>query len=111
MTNWPAEEIPNEDTLYLRVHKNYVQSDELQPAVFRDHGDGMSTHWSRYCLSAMEARPHASSPADNGVVSLSVGGVRAIPLIVEHTPVADPPDRSHTDVRGSKTAEVRLRLL
>jgi hypothetical protein len=111
MTGWPPEAIPDEDTLYLRVHRNYFLDGELQPGVFRDHGDGMSTHWSKYCTSASAARMFARHPADNGVVSLLVGAVRATPLIVAHTPVQDPPDRSHADVIGLKTAEVRLRLL
>jgi hypothetical protein len=110
MTNWPVEEIPDSDDLYMRVHKMFVLEGELQPSVFRNHGDGMSTHWSKYC-TAETALTFAKRSADNGVVSLRVGSVRAVPLSVEHTPSEVTSDRSHADVRGAKTAEARLRLL
>lgn len=95
----------------MRVHKMYVADGELQPGVFRDQGDGMSTNWQKYCPTPVEARAKAKNPRDNGVIRLTVGPIRAIPLTVEHTPDVLRSDRSHTDVKGKKTAEARLKLL
>jgi hypothetical protein len=111
MTNWPVEEIPDGDRLYMRIHKMFMIEGELQPSAFRDHGAGMSMHWSKYCASPAIARAFAKWPIDNGVISLPVAPIREIPLMVVHTPDNVLPDRSHTEVRGEKTAEVRLRLL
>jgi len=111
MTKWPVEEIPDGDRLYMRIHKMFVIDGDLQPSAFRDHGDSMSTHWAKYYTSPAIARAFAKRPIDNGVISLPVAPIRQIPLAVMHTPDDAVPDRSHTDVRGAKTAEVRLRLL
>jgi len=110
--DWPQEVIPNSDILFMRVHRNFVEDGELQPNAFRDQGAGMSTNWQKYCVTAEEARRRATkNPQNNGVVRLGVGPIRNIPLTVEHTPDWALEDRSHADVIGQKTAEVRMRLL
>lgn len=104
---FPAEEIPDEDLLYMRVHKMWVRDDgSLRAGAFQERRDechpetppGMSTEWEKYSSPA-EARSRAKTPADNGVISLRAGSVREIdPLTVEHTPKKEV--RAHTDVRG-----------
>ena len=116
LSGWPKEEIPDDDYLYLRVHRNHQSHGELGFAAFRDRPpppdqagkSGMSTHWSRYATPE-SAQARAKSPENIGVVRMPVGGVRAIPrLSVEHTPLAE--DRSHSDVLGPKDTESRLQL-
>jgi hypothetical protein len=90
-----------------------------ESVVFRNHADptgqrGMSTDWSRYATpEETRRRGRRHPPSANGVVSLRVGSVRAIPLQrVEHTPIfRDPEDpdhpnnRSHCDVLGPKSKD------
>jgi hypothetical protein len=107
---WPVEQIPDEDVLFFRIHRNYmVNDDEVPLGAFRDQGGGMSTDWNKYSTPE-ESQMRSSIPADNGIVSLRVGGVRGInPLSVTHAP--EPGNRSHTEVHGDKKApRVRLQL-
>lgn len=115
---WQAEEIPDTDDLYLRVHRNHLLDGELDFAAFRDQEPppgvvgkkGMSTHWSKYADPDWIVQNRARSPKDTGIVRLNVGEVRRIPrLSVEHTPRPD--DRSHTDVYGPKDTQSRLLLM
>ena len=111
MTAWPVEHVPDEDKLFMRVHKNWCPGGELGPGVFRDHGPGMSTDWEKYSTPE-DSRNRAKCPAENGVLSLVVGAVRAIPpLAVQHSPDAETMNRAHTDVLGPKGPRVRIMLL
>ena len=111
-SRWPVEIIPDEDHLFMRAHRNFIRDRQLIPGVFRDQGDGMSTNWKKYCATPEEARAMAKNPADNGIISLQTGKIRKIqPLSVEHAPDHIRDDRSHTEVRGKKDSEIRLRLL
>jgi len=114
---WPTEEIPNDDKLYLRVHRSHFVEGELIPAAFRDRPPppnedgkpGMSTHWCRYAEPEWIISNLARSPQDTGIVSMLVQDVREIPgLTVEHTPRSG--DRSHADVFGTKDVQSRLLL-
>ena len=116
MSGWPSEHIPDDDQLYYRVAKASLKPNDqrIHPGVFRAHLDdrGMSTDWKKYATAA-ECRGRGVNPANNGVVRLAVGGVRACSaLTVEHTP--RPGHRSHTDVIGvpreSTVAQARIRL-
>lgn len=102
------EEIPNEDHLFLRVHKvNCVDGVLNLDRVFAIHGSGMSTNWNKY--SNVEHTKHgARIPADNGVISLNVGDIRNIPSTqeVEHSPRNH--NRAHTDVKGARDLEILL---
>jgi hypothetical protein len=115
--DWPKEDIPDGDLLYMRVHKSYFRNGQLQPAVFRDIEGGMSVNWQKYCPTAANARRLAKTPADNGIISFpTAGAVRAIAteprLRVEHTPDFEKLDRSHAEVIGDKkAADVRVALL
>jgi hypothetical protein len=105
---WPIEDIPNCDSLYMRVHRRWFDSSgDLDPGCFQNHpkqAGGMSTDWSRYA-SPPDTRNRGlrSGPADNAVLTLGVGAVREIPSqIVLHAPLqndADLPDnRAPTEV-------------
>lgn len=108
---WPQEDIPDGDILYMRAHKHNVKDGQLMPAAIKDHGDGMSVNWQKYCATPEQARALARNPKDNGVVQFVTGDVRSIDtLSVEHTPDEAANDRSHTDIKGEKTTEVRSRL-
>jgi hypothetical protein len=108
--DWPAEEIPDADSLFFRAHKSYIHMGKLIPGVFRDREGAMSTDWSRHSTAA-ETRARATKPDENGVGELKVGGVRAIGLTATHTPDRKRGNRAHTDIIGEKTTEVRLKLL
>jgi len=134
MDHWEAEAIPDEDLLYIRVHKNQVMNGEPILGVFKNRPvplhpekpSAMSTDWSRYATPwETRDRSRSSRPEDNGVISLEVGWVRRIyRQRVDHTPrfhqpedPADPNNRAHADVAGPKSpkeatsAEERARLL
>ena len=108
---WPVEHVPDGDNLYMRAHKNHFkQNGNLAPGVFRlrPHEGGMSTDWSEYSTPD-ETRQRGRVPADNAVLSLNVGMVRAIPQqTVAHTPL--PANRTHTDVLGEKDEHARVFL-
>ena len=107
-TNWPVEEIPDNDSLYMRVHKTYLTGEGLNPGVFNDKEGGMSTDWNRYS-TPQQAQGRAKTPAHNGIISLNVGGVREAQMTVSHEPISQ--NRAHTEVIGEKDSEARLKLL
>jgi hypothetical protein len=112
---WPSEPIPSNAKLFMRVHKNYMPDGEVTIACFRNHGEGMSTDWSKYS-TAEECRARARNPQVNAVIEMGVGCVREIPgQTVVHTPIQGRPDipdnRAHTDVYGEKRDnEIRVRF-
>lgn len=108
--DWRPEHIPDSDQLFMRAHRTHFRDDELLPGVFRDQGPGMSTSWEKY-RTCKQARLSAKKPEDNAIISLGAQSTRGIPLEVQHTPDVERQDRSHTDVSGEKTPEVRLKLL
>lgn len=107
---WAPEPIPDDDSVYMRVHVHNTRDGRILPGAFQDHEGSMSTNWKKYCASPEEARAKARNPALNGVVEAIVRSIRSIPLTVEHSPDMEREDRSHTSVVGSKTTEVRLKL-
>jgi hypothetical protein len=130
---WQSEEIPEGDSLYMRVHRDLVRSGGLTPSIFRFRERGefadlphleykflqaeMSTDWSKYANPA-ECRNRATSPAEmNGVVRMIVGKVEAISgLFVKHTPDWERRNRAHADVvvkrvTADQFTEIRRRLL
>lgn len=109
--DWQPEQIPNQDHLFMRVHKTWRKADgSLALSAFKDHGGGMSTDWQKYA-TPQETRRRAKQPADNAVVTLHVGSVRQLPeQQVEHTPDIERNNRAHTDVFGKKDEEVRMKL-
>ena len=119
---WEKEPVPNDAVLYMRVHKNNLDSNgEPIPGAFRNQptrADGMSTDWQKHSTPE-EGKARARTPDDNAVIVLSVAAIREIAdkQMVEHTPIyeplAAPPNfnRAHTDVFGEKTTEVRFHFM
>ncbi len=108
--DWPSEQIPDSDLLYMRAHKDHIDSSgRLAPGVFRDQGPAMSTDWSKYA-SPSDTQLRARVPADNGVIQFAAGAARVVGLDVNHTPDIEVNNRAHTDVAGEKTPEVRVKL-
>lgn len=121
---WAVEEIPNNDSLFYRIHQQYIRYSELKPKVFQEFGDGedkgLSTDWEEYS-NPEDTRNRARKPEQNGVASMIAGFLRGLKLTVEHAPIENHPDfednRAHTNVTGiDKTdghpdEEIRLKLL
>jgi len=106
---WPKEDVPDADALFMRVHRQFVVGGQLQPGAFRDQGGTMSTDWAKFS-TAHQTRQRAKNPSHNSVISLVAGAIRKVPLGVEHSPDHELDNRAHTDVIGTKTSEVRLKL-
>jgi hypothetical protein len=109
----PVEGIPDPDSVFMRAHKTYFRDGELEPGVFAaKDGPGMSVDWEKYS-SKEETRNRAKSPNDNAVISLLVGGIRAIQnLDVQHMPELG--NRAHSEVNlpdmREELTEVRVLL-
>src|SRR5712664_2595160 len=79
---WEAEEIPDEDFLFMRVHQNFLD-DEGEPIheAFRNRPPktgGMSTDWKKYS-TAEETLGRARDPSANIIIELLTDAVRKIP--------------------------------
>jgi hypothetical protein len=108
---WDIETIPDGDFVFMRAHKSFIKDGELIPGVFQNRGEGMSTDWEKYSTAEQTRnRTLRSPPGDNGVIKLSVAGIRNIEkLSVVHEPLPD--NRAHTEVFGEKTTKARMLLL
>lgn len=113
---WQSENIPNEDFLYIRVHKGYFVPKYIPfaPGAFKDQGGGMSTDWSKYSTpneTRNRVKQFGKLPENYAVIEMLVADVRAIEnQIVEHTPDIPNLNRAHTDIFGEKDEEVRLKF-
>jgi hypothetical protein len=120
LPDWPIEDVPDTDVVYRRVHTSRVIDGVARPSAF-PLKDGLSTDWQKYS-TAEQARKRAPKPSDNGIVSLQIGKVRAVPLEVKHTPIQRSsqqtsrggvhiePNQAHVDVIGEDTLEMRIKL-
>lgn len=108
LNDWPVEFIPNNDSLYMRVHRTWFKPNgEIAPGAFQNRGDGMSTDWSRYSTPNETRLRARKTPTDNAVLAMVAGDVRQVPdQQVVHTP--QPENRAHADVRGEKDEEARV---
>lgn len=103
---WPPEDIPDNDELYLRAFYRHFSESQPTPSCFVPHGDagqekGLSTDWKKYRTAAQtRASSLRKGPEQYGVVSLVAGRVRGLGLTVEHTPDRANKNRAHTDVWG-----------
>ena len=113
---WEPEEIPDEDLLFMRVHRDYLDDDgEPIPQAFRNRPPrtgGMSTDWRKYS-TAEETMGRARDRTANILIELLTGAVRKIPnQSVAHTPDIENNNRAHTDVFGEKKpVEIRERFM
>jgi hypothetical protein len=117
---YPVEDIPDKDSLFLRVHRSIVKDGgSPMPVAYEEHDGGMSTNWSKYATAASTREQVAKminrktglprNPADYGILQFNVGQVRQIPkLAVLHAPQAD--NQAHTDVTGTNDAQARVKL-
>ncbi len=107
---WPVEIIPDEDSVYYRIHQTFIRDGELIPGGFKERGSekarGMSTDWEKYSTPE-ESRNRAKKPTQNGIISFVVGNLREVKLRVIHAPTQN---RAHTNVKGIDV-ETRLKLL
>lgn len=109
---WDVENLPDEDAVFYRVHKNYCMDGELNYSVFREIGDAMSVDWSKYS-TPIDSVSRANRPEHNGIISLIVMDLRLLKLAVYHSPSDN--NRSHSSVKGNdkpiqNDTEVRFKL-
>jgi hypothetical protein len=100
--NFPVEDIPDNDTLYHRVHKVHCRDGELiLSLVFKNIDGAMSNDWSKYSTPQETKNRAKKNPENNGVLSMKVENIRSISnQIVIHAPF--PENRSHTHIMGEK---------
>jgi hypothetical protein len=114
VVSWPSEDIPAEDHLWMRVHRNDMEDGDILPRAFRNrpkNTGGMSTDWDKY-RTAQDTRNDGRVPLENAVIRLNVGVVREIPdQKVVHTPDLERQNRAHTDVFGEKHPQARVLLI
>ncbi|MCP9237942.1 hypothetical protein [Lewinella sp. JB7] len=113
--SYEVEEIPDEDTLYYRIHKTEFRDGKVIPGAFKERGEGdrkgMSTNWDKYS-DPDDLISDREEPNNYGVVNLNVAKVRMIEeLSVEHNPLPD--NRAHSHVLGipaNKPFKTKVRL-
>lgn len=110
---WPKETIPDESSVFMRIHKTYLNGgSDVRPNAFRDHNGGMSVDCNGYSTPA-QTRARARNPVDNAVMGIRVEAIRRIDgLSVEHDPIQEgtldrqgrplPANRAHSNVLGEK---------
>jgi hypothetical protein len=120
MSSIEIEIIPDDDKLYLRVHKTNLDLNVLDDTLkiklvaFDQKGDdGLSVNWSKYS-SKNDTIKMAKNPSDNGVVSFVVKLIRKIPLRVIHNPINFPTlNQSHSlilDIPPRKPNDLGVRV-
>ena len=114
-----AEDIPDEDLLYHRIHKNLLincKDNEIPAGAIRNTGfcnpPGMSTDWSKYSTPTQTKDRGPQDPEKYKVISMPVGDVRIISeQSVEHTPTINNP--AHSTIFGPKDSshpEIRIKF-
>lgn len=117
-SKFPIEDIPDDATLYCRVHFANIDKEnaKIKPAAFDptpyDNPDGLSVNWSKYCLTPDQARQGSRKlPNEYGVVSFIVQKVREIPLGVVHDP--DDNNQAHSlilDIPPRKQNDAKIKM-
>ena len=111
MTEWPIEEVPDDDALYRRANRVHVRGDGIEPGAFKAYPRGserMSVDWERYS-SPEESVGRMGNAENNALVKLIAGQVRSeLGLQVNHRPL--PENRSHSEVLGKNTEGMRVKL-
>jgi hypothetical protein len=119
---YPIEEIPDEDSLFYRVHSANIDKSEIdnkkriKPGAFdpqpKPHGVEMSTDWSKYS-TCHESRNRARKPENNGIISFIVGDIRRspTPLSVLHRPTLNQAHSIVCEVIADiNNPEIRIKL-
>lgn len=113
---YPVESIPDDDHLFLAVHKNHTLNGPNWSMIFKSqpppagvvlpYPPGLSTDWSRYMPTAESCRAgRKQAPENYGVAILDVACLRGSKkLEVTHAPISNKPplkdSQSHTIVHG-----------
>lgn len=113
-SEWPEDDIPDGDDLFLRVHRSDMDADgEPFPHAFRNQprgSNGMSVDWIRYTTPDKTRARGRKPPEEYAIVKFTAGQARAIPgQTVVHEPSVN--NRAHSEVFGDKTTEVRERFM
>ena len=96
--SFDENKIPDEDSLFLRVHKTNIVGNKIIPGAYTIKGDGgLSTDWSQYS-TPHQSLARSKNPNDNGIVKFNVREVRAIELKVVHRPLED--NVAHSEIIG-----------
>lgn len=108
---FPIEEIPDDDSVFMRAHRTRMRDGAPRASAFEPHGGSMSVDWDKYS-TACDTRARGKKPEDNAVVQMVVSAIRNENLGVNHAPELD--NQAHTDVmlpadNGEQT-EARLKL-
>ncbi|MEZ4837803.1 hypothetical protein [Flavobacterium sp.] len=103
--SYPVEYIPDEDSVYLRIHKNNIDNSIENPnekiliGAFNIKGDdGLSVNWSKYSNPFQTNK----NPQMNGVVSINVKNIRSVSLDAKHDPILteEIDNRAHSLIIG-----------
>ena len=106
--HWIIETIPDAALLFRRFHKQWMDEDGLiDPGLFKDIE--MSADWNKYS-TATQSRARAKKAEDNGIVELNVGSLKLLPQDVIHIPSLGSNNRSHSNIKGIKDEEMRLKI-
>ena len=109
---FPIEEIPDVDSVFMRAHRDHFRGGNLRPGVFRARDGGMSVDWNKYATPE-DTRLRAKKPMDNAVIDMTAGKIRAhAALAVNHTPQTS--NQAHSDVilpaNDEDLTEARIKL-
>lgn len=103
---WEPEEIPDTDSLFYRVPREWLKPGDtrIQPGLFRENKGSISTDWEKYSTAA-QTRSRPGGPERFGVIRMVAGPVREIDgLTVLHSPVQNVQgqvdNRAHTSIFG-----------
>lgn len=133
---WPKEEIPLQDKLFIRVHKQNInpKTGLPRPAAFKNtpaSGPSLSSDWERYTTPEKsreligkqykKGTTDFKNPLFFFIVSVIVKNIYNLNCnqLIEHTPkyqnpepIGDPNNRAHSSITGDKTdEEIRLKFV
>lgn len=115
---WEVEDIPDEDTLYMRVLGREIKDDDIPEFAFSDRrGEGKSVDWCKYARP--EFTRHGNQGADKyAVIAFRKGDICSFEeLSVQHDPEPPVPEsedlkervgnRAHANIHGLNIPEAR----
>ena len=108
------EIIPDDNELYMRVHKNHYDKGVILTGCIKNHGGGMSTDWKKYAKSPYYTRNgchEGKNPLDYGIIKFISRDVREIPFQeIIHSPSYN--NKAHTNIVGDKSdVEIRIKFV
>ena len=111
---WPVEDIPSCDSVFMRAHKMFIHDGQIGTGVFRPQESGMSVNWDKYSSPEITREQARKNPKDNAVIRMRAGAIRLIDgLSVLHTPEQN--NQAHAEVFGlpdqrEQLVEIRMLL-